>query len=75
MASYIYQIQLISDEAGLSTGSAEAGALPELVISEGLQECKNSLAATRTKLEEHMRDFMDQLLVKSKTTTSSDEDA
>ncbi|CAI7626004.1 unnamed protein product [Penicillium pancosmium] len=75
LSSHIDQIQLMSDEAGSSRGPGGAEASPESVTNEGLQECKNSLAATATKLEKHMRDVMDRLLAKSRTATSSDEDA
>jgi hypothetical protein len=75
LSSHIDQIQLMSDEAGSSQGSDGAEASPERVTNEGLQECKNSLAATATKLEKHMRDVMDRLVAKSKTAIYSDEDA
>lgn len=71
LSSHIDQIQLMSDEAGSSIGSGGAEASPERVTNEGLQECKNSLATTATKLEKHMRDVMDRLLAKS----NSHEDA
>jgi hypothetical protein len=70
LSSHIDQIQLMSDEAGSSLGSGGAETSPERVTNEGLQECKNSLATTATKLEKHMRDVMDRLLAKS----NSDED-
>lgn len=75
LSSHIDQIQLMSDEAGSSQASGGTEASPEWVTNEGLQECKNSLAATATKLEKHMRDVMDRLLAKSRTAISSDEDA
>lgn len=75
LSSHIDQIQLMSDEAGLSRGSVGAEGSPEMVTNEGLQECKNSLAVTAAKLEKHMRDVMDRLLSKSKTASSSNEDA
>lgn len=65
----------MSDDAGPSRGSVGGGSSPETVTNEGLQECKNSLAATAAKLEKHMRAVMDRLLSKSKTDMSSDEDA
>ncbi|KAJ5261075.1 hypothetical protein N7478_011670 [Penicillium angulare] len=74
LSRHIDQIQLISDEAGSSRGSGGAEASPESVTNEGLRECKISLTATTFKLEKHMRDVMDRLLAKSKTTASSDED-
>ncbi|KAJ5461054.1 uncharacterized protein N7458_002606 [Penicillium daleae] len=75
LSSHIDQIHLRSDDAGPFWESVGAGASPEMVTNEGLQECKNSLAVTAAKLEKHMRDIMDQLLSKSKTSISSDEDA
>ncbi|CEJ60637.1 hypothetical protein PMG11_09205 [Penicillium brasilianum] len=75
LSSHINQIQLMSDEAGSSRGSGGAEASPESVTNEGLQECKNSLAATATKLEKHMRDVMNRVLAKSRTAISSNEDA
>ncbi|KAF3399813.1 hypothetical protein F1880_008287 [Penicillium rolfsii] len=74
LSSHIDQIQLMSDDAGPSQGSVGGGSLSETVTNEGLQECKNSLAATAAKLEKHMRDVMDRLVSKSKTNVSSDED-
>ncbi|KAF9883069.1 hypothetical protein FE257_004126 [Aspergillus nanangensis] len=38
----------------------------EIVIDEGLQECKRNLNMTAAKLEKHMRDLTDRLLTKSK---------
>lgn len=74
LPSYINQIQLISVEAGPSQGSGGAKTSPETVTKEGLQECKNSLAMTATKLESHMRDIMDRLLTKSRSAIFSEED-
>lgn len=75
LPSYIDQIQLISIEADPSQGPGGAETSPETVTKEGLQECKNSLAMTTTKLESHMRDVMDRLLAKSRSAISSEEDA
>lgn len=75
LSSHIDQIQQMSNEAGSSRGSVGDKASPETVTNEGLQECKSSLAMTAAKLEKHMREVMDRLLVKSKSAISSDEDA
>ncbi|KAK9846782.1 hypothetical protein MYU51_000771 [Penicillium brevicompactum] len=75
LSSHIDQIQLISDETNKSRGSTSADISSETLTNEGLQDCKNSLAVTAAKLENHMRDIMDRLLVKSKTAISSDEEA
>ncbi|KAJ6024728.1 hypothetical protein N7540_005525 [Penicillium herquei] len=74
LSSHIDQIQLMSDEVGSSLGSAGSEGSPEAVTNEGLQECKNSLALTVTKLEKHMLIVMDRLLAKSRTAIS-DQDA
>lgn len=75
LSNHIDQIQLMSDDAGPSLGSAGSEASPATVTNEGLQECKNSLAMTANKLEKHMRAIMDRLVAKSRTAISSDEDA
>ncbi|OOF96901.1 hypothetical protein ASPCADRAFT_28833, partial [Aspergillus carbonarius ITEM 5010] len=75
LSSHIDEIQLMSDDAGLSRESVRFGVSLEAVTNEGLQECKNSLALTAAKLEKHMRDAMNRLLYKSKTSISSDRDA
>lgn len=48
--------------------------LPEVLISEGLQDCKKSLALTAAKLERLMKDRINRLVAQSKTTMSSEED-
>ncbi|KAJ5503362.1 hypothetical protein N7463_006236 [Penicillium fimorum] len=74
LTSHIDQIQLMSDEAGSFLGSVGSEASSEAVTNEGLQECKNSLAVTATKLERHMRNLVNPLLAKSQTA-NSDKDA
>ena len=44
------------------------------VTTEGLQECRNSLSATTAKLENRMKYLIDRLVVKSKTTMTSEEE-
>jgi hypothetical protein len=48
--------------------------IPERLTTEGLQECKNSLALTATKLEGYMKDLIDRLVTKSKTAMTSEEE-
>ncbi|KAJ5223231.1 hypothetical protein N7468_007773 [Penicillium chermesinum] len=73
LSSHIDQIQLMSKKAGASRGPSGSDNSPESVTNEGLQECKNSLAATAAKLEQHMREVMDRLLSKSKAGSSRDD--
>ncbi|KAJ5935943.1 hypothetical protein N7454_005241 [Penicillium verhagenii] len=75
LSSHIDQIQLISDKTDASPGPIGTDTSPEELTNQGLQECKQSLTMTAAKLEKHMRDVMDRLLAKSKTATSSDEEA
>lgn len=58
---------------GLSLGSIRSKVSPEAVTNKGLQECKNSLAVTATKLERYMRDVMDRLLIKSRIAGSNED--
>jgi hypothetical protein len=48
--------------------------LPRRLTTEGLQECKNSLNLTTTKLESYMKDRIDRLVTKSRTAMTSEED-
>jgi hypothetical protein len=48
--------------------------IPERIISNGLQECKDSLAVTVKKLERHMKDLIDRVVTKSRTATNSEEE-
>lgn len=73
LSSHIDQIQLLSNEAGPSHATSGPYNSAESVTNEGLQECKNSLATTAAKLEQHMRDVMDRLVTKSKAGTSSED--
>lgn len=74
LSDHINQIQLAPKRNDSSTGSTDADDVPERLIVEGLQECKNSLAVTAAKLEGHMADVIDRLMAKSKTSTTSEED-
>lgn len=74
LSDHIDQIQLISKPGGSSPGQIDPDAIPERITNEGLQECKNSLSLTASKLERHMKDIMDRLVTKSKTAMASEEE-
>jgi hypothetical protein len=74
LSDHIDQIQVTPQDSDITPRSINAGALPERVVNEGLQECKNSLTLASTKLERHMRDTIDRLMTKSKTVMTSKEE-
>lgn len=74
LSDHINQIQLTPKRSDSSHESMDADNVPEKLIVEGLQECKNSLAITAAKLEGHMTDIIDRLMAKSKAVTTSEED-
>jgi hypothetical protein len=73
LSHHINQIQLTS-RRGISTPGSTSDTLPERFINEGLEECKNSLALTATKLEKHMQDLLDRMLTKSRAAMTSEEE-
>lgn len=73
LSDHINQIQL-SSRRGTNTPGSTSDTLPEKFINEGLEECKNSLALTATKLEKHMQDLLDRMLAKSKAAMTSEEE-
>jgi hypothetical protein len=75
LSDHIDQIQLTSQRRGSPPDIINQDTFPERVINQGLQECKDSLLLTAAKLEKHMRDLMDQMVTKLKTTMTSEEDA
>lgn len=67
------QLQLAS---GSRRGSAEGSvpeSVPQKLTVQGLEQCKNDLAATTAKLEQHMKDIMDRLVARSNPTSFSKE--
>jgi hypothetical protein len=74
LSEHINHIQLIRKRSADSPGPIDPDAMPERVISTGLQECKNSLTLTATRLEKRMRDIKDQLMMKSKTAMTSEDE-
>jgi hypothetical protein len=74
LSEHINQIQLTSRRSDSSPGEMDPDAVPERLTLEGLQECKDSISRTVTKLEGYMKELVDRLVAKSKTATSSEED-
>ena len=74
LSDHIDQIQVTPKSSGSPPGPNDPDALPERLTNEGLQECKNSLTITAAKLEGYMKDIMDRLVAKSKTTMTSEEE-
>lgn len=74
LSDHINHIQLTTNRNDSSPESMDTDNIPERLVAEGLQECKNSLAITAAKLEGHMTDIIDRLIAKSKAVTASEED-
>jgi Fungal N-terminal domain of STAND proteins len=72
LSEHIDQIPLVS-ERNSSPGSMDSDNLPERITNNGLQECKSNLALTAAKLEGYMKDVVDRMVTKSKTTMTSEE--
>ena len=68
LSEHIEQIQLNASE------SSTSNAVPELIVNQGLQQCKESLASTAIKLEKHIQDIIDRMFVKSKSSLKSEDD-
>lgn len=68
LSEHIEQIQLNDGEY------SNSNAVPKLIVNQGLQQCKDSLASTAIKLEKHIQDIMDRMFVKSKSSFKSEED-
>jgi hypothetical protein len=74
LSEHITEIQSASQGSDGSPGYKEADSVSQNLTFEGLQECKNSLAATTVKLEKHMKEVIDRLVAKSNTATYSEDD-
>lgn len=74
LSEHINQIQLNTKRDASSPGPNDPDAIPEMVTDQGLQECRNSLAHTVARLERHMKDVMNQLVAKSKTAMTSEDE-
>ena len=71
LSDHISQIQLTFKRSGSSAGP---GLDTEGVTNDGLQECKNSLYLTISKLERRMQDIMDRMMAKSKAAMTSEKE-
>lgn len=74
LSEHIDQIQLTTRRTRSSDDSTGSDTHAEKLISKGLQECRADLEITTTRLEKLMKDVMGQLVKKSKTATTSEED-
>lgn len=75
LSDHIDQIQLHpAQHSESSSRPTHPIPLPEIVTSQGLQECQDSLRDASAKLERHMHDVVDRLLVKSKISMASEEE-
>ena len=72
LSEHIDQIQLATEASGSSRMDPDTVA--ERLTSDGLQECKDSLALTAAKLEGHMKDLIDRMVKKSSAVSTSEED-
>ena len=72
LSEHIDQIQLTTERNDTSPERIDPDAISERLTSDVLQECKNSLALTATKLESHMKDLIDRLMAKSTSTSKED---
>lgn len=68
LSAHIEQFQLKAGE------SSNLNAVPELIVNQGLQECKESLTSTAIKLEKHIQDIMDRMFAKTKSSFKAEED-
>ncbi|KAL4744512.1 hypothetical protein BDW72DRAFT_188353 [Aspergillus terricola var. indicus] len=73
LSDHISQIQ-ISPASNDSTSPSDPGALPERLTNAALQECKDSLEQTSAKLQKHIHNLIDRLLVKSASGSTSHDD-
>lgn len=73
LSEHISQIQRSFQHSGGSPSSSP-DTVPERVTSESLQECKDNLQLTISKLEKRMQDVLDRMVAKSKTAMTSEED-
>jgi hypothetical protein len=73
LTNNINQIKPKSKHNNSESRSDNQDTLPEEIINEGLDECKNSLILTATKLKNYTQALMDRLLARSKTKMTSEE--
>lgn len=66
--------QLLEHINQIRLSATDQQGFPGSVINEGLQNCRDSLAVTAAKLENHMKDLMDRMVAKSKSAMTSEDD-
>ncbi|PLB49664.1 hypothetical protein P170DRAFT_456251 [Aspergillus steynii IBT 23096] len=74
LSNHISQIQSTHESDDSAPGPFDFDTLPERVTKESLQDCKKRLTLTAAKLERHMKDLMDKLLIKSRLNMTSEEE-
>lgn len=74
LSQQINQIQLPANPSSSHSEQTDSDTLSERITSEGLQECKSSLARTILKLEGHESQLFDRLMDRSKTAKVSEEE-
>ncbi|KAL2813587.1 hypothetical protein BJX63DRAFT_442901 [Aspergillus granulosus] len=74
LSTRIILIQSSQPNGGASPGQTEPDSLPEKLVSESLQKCKEIHALTAEKLRRHTKDIADQILTKFQTATASEDD-
>ena len=75
LSKHIDQIQPLPERQARVPGATDAHSVPDTVINEGLQNCRDNLVVTAGKLERHMKDIVDRMVAKTRSTTTSEDDA
>ncbi|KAJ5884870.1 hypothetical protein N7495_009380 [Penicillium taxi] len=74
LSRHIEQIQEFQVSCDDPSASVSSNNLPEKLMNDGLQECRESLFNAATKLEIHLKTLMDRIVAKSKSSITSQED-
>jgi hypothetical protein len=74
LSDHIAQIEFTARHASVPTASAVADQIPDRITSGGLQECRQSLAATAKRLQGYEGKLFARLLDKSSSVLASDQD-
>lgn len=74
LSDHIAQIELTAKRASTPTASAVADPMPDRITSGGLQECRQSLAATAKRLQGYEGKLFARLLDKLSSVIASDQD-
>lgn len=74
LSRHINQIQL-TEEDSEPPGGIDLDSTSEKITKEGLEACKDSLALTAARLEKHMKELTGRIVMRSKATLMSKEEA